>query len=115
MDLTSVVAHHLTRLQQPIEIYTSMLLKTIAHNPLVRSSTLRGAPSPRWFCRKKKPAKLPAADTSFNAQALLRMQQLAPATSPKKRLKGIQGFFGGLFGGVMATRQGFHFFNIRTI
>ena len=42
MDLASVVAHHLIRLQQPIEIYTSMLLKTIAHNPLVRSSTLRG-------------------------------------------------------------------------
>jgi hypothetical protein len=42
MDLTSVVAHHLTRLQQPVEIFTDMLLKTIAHNPLVRSSTLRG-------------------------------------------------------------------------
>ena len=42
MGLASVVAHHLIRLQQPIEIYTSMLLKTIAHNPLVRSSTLRG-------------------------------------------------------------------------
>jgi hypothetical protein len=42
MDVASVVAHHLTRLQQPVEIFTDMLLKTIAHNPLVRSSTLRG-------------------------------------------------------------------------
>jgi len=28
MDLTSVVAHHLTRLQQPVEIFTDMLPKT---------------------------------------------------------------------------------------
>jgi hypothetical protein len=42
MELASVVAHHLIRLQQPIEIYTSMLLKTIAHNPLVPCSTHGG-------------------------------------------------------------------------
>jgi len=42
MDLTSVVAHHLTRLQQPVEIFTDMLLKTIAHNPLVPCSTHGG-------------------------------------------------------------------------